>query len=118
MSEEFIHFLQDQFAPLGGFSPRRMFGGWGLFRDGRMFALVADDELFLKGDAETRGAFLQGGAAPFVYAKKDRQIEMSYFSVPAEILEDVEMLREWVDLAIAAAARASVSRKKPKTPRK
>ena len=57
MASEFQSFLEDLFAPVGGVRFRRMFGGLGIYRDGVMFALVADDVLHFKVDDSTRRAF-------------------------------------------------------------
>ncbi len=45
MSPDFRDYLLDQLAPMGGIEAKRMFGGGGLYRDGAMFGLVADDVL-------------------------------------------------------------------------
>ena len=50
MASTFQDHLAELFAPLGGVVFRRMFGGVGVFRDGLMFALVADDVLYMKAD--------------------------------------------------------------------
>ena len=52
--DPFHEFVIELFAPMGPVSVKRMFGGAGVFRDGLMFALIADDTLFLKTDAALR----------------------------------------------------------------
>jgi DNA transformation protein len=37
----------EQMADFGFVTARRMFGGAGIYRDGMMFALIADDVLYL-----------------------------------------------------------------------
>ena len=54
---EFVDYLLDLLKPLGGVSARRIFGGYGIFRDGLMFGLVADDQLFIKVDDVCRQDF-------------------------------------------------------------
>jgi DNA transformation protein and related proteins len=49
--------LEELFAPVGGVSIKRMFGGLGIFKGGLMFALVADDVLYFKADETTTPAF-------------------------------------------------------------
>ncbi|MFD0740475.1 TfoX/Sxy family protein [Lysobacter koreensis] len=66
MSDDFITYLQDLFAPLGELSARRMFGGYGLYLDAVMIGVVMDDGLYLKVDAATRAQFQAAGSAPFV----------------------------------------------------
>ena len=45
VSDEFLAFVLDLLDAWGGVTARKMFGGAGLYRDGVMFALVADDGL-------------------------------------------------------------------------
>lgn len=90
---------------------RRMFGGHGLFCDDVMFALIADDVLYLKVDAETQPDFRDAGAEPFVYEKAGKPVEMSYMTVPGEGEEDIDTLSTWAHMALAAAHRAKT--KKP-----
>lgn len=88
-----------------------MFGGAGLYRDEVMFGLVSDNEIFLKCDAELETRFREAGCHPFVYERKGKSIETSYWSIPPAALDDPDGLKRWAELALAAAAR-SVKRKK------
>ena len=45
-SEGFVEFLKDTMRGLGPVSVRRMFGGAGIYADGVMFGLIADDTLY------------------------------------------------------------------------
>jgi DNA transformation protein len=83
-----------------------MFGGAGIYRDGLMFALLAGEQLFLKCDELTKDRFSQAGCRSFVYEKNGKPVEMSYWSVPDEALDDREIMRVWADLALQAAERA------------
>lgn len=89
---------------------RRMFGGHGIFCDGVMFALIADETLYLKVDGDTKPRFAEAGALPFMYEKSGKQIEMSYMTVPDEAAEDVDELRDWAHLAMGAAHRAKAQK--------
>ena len=104
-SDYFDHLL-DCMQVLGPVTARRMFGGHGMFIDGLMFALVAEDTLYLKIDAKTRPAFEKEGLESFTFDRGGRLIEMSYMQAPPEILEDMEQMREWGNLAIEAALRS------------
>lgn len=83
-----------------------MFGGAGIYRDGLMFALVADGDGYLKCDEEGLGRFREAGCRPFIYEKDGKSVEMSYRSLPEEAADDPELLTFWVDLACQAALRA------------
>tara|TARA_A100001037_G_C14873985_1_gene510848 strand:- start:317 stop:715 length:399 start_codon:yes stop_codon:yes gene_type:complete len=89
----------------------RMFGDQGIFCDGVMFALIADEVLYLKIDDETKPAFLDASALPFVYGKNGKPVEISYMTVPDDGAEDVDELRPWAHMAIAAAHRANARKK-------
>ncbi len=109
---EFTDYLQEVFASFGSIRARRMFGGYGIYHDGVMFALVADDTLYLKADADTRDRFLTHGLDAFKYNKNGKTVTMSYYLAPEEILEDAELACEWAQQAYAVALRAKAAKKK------
>jgi DNA transformation protein len=103
----FLDYVVELFAPWSAVTVKRMFGGAGIYRDGRMVGLVADDQIYLKVNADTRGAFESAGSHPFVFESKNGQgTTMSYLSLPPEALDDSDTLREWADRAWSAAAAA------------
>ncbi|KPP97668.1 TfoX/Sxy family protein [Marinobacter sp. HL-58] len=106
---EFVENLNDVFCQFGPVSVRRMFGGYGVYHDGLMFGLVADDVLYLKVDGESVGRFIELGLEPFEYQKNDAMIKMSYYMAPESIFEDPEQAKEWAALAFDAALRARKS---------
>jgi len=77
-----------------------MFGGTGLYRDGKMFGLVFDDVAYLKVDKTTRGKYIQAGSGPFK-PFPDRPTMMSYFEIPPDILEHPEELIEWAQESLS-----------------
>ncbi len=105
--DEFTTYLLDALRPWGAVTTRRMFGAVGLFRAGAMFGFVTDDGLWLKVGAANREAFERAGGEQFVYASGRKSVAMSFWSCPAEALDDPATLREWVDGAwrVAKAAR-------------
>lgn len=103
---EFVENLNDVFCQFGPVSVRRMFGGFGVFHDGLMFGLVADDVLYLKVDEKSVGRFIDLGLEPFEYQKNGDKIKMSYYMAPESIFEDSEQAKKWAALAFDAALRA------------
>jgi DNA transformation protein len=91
-----------------------MFGGLGVFRQGLMFGLVADDILYLKGDAETAGRYEAEGCRQFVYESKGKPTAMSYWRLPDELYDDPEAFAAWAETAFAAALRSQKKSKKEK----
>ena len=67
-----------------------MFGGAGIFRDGLMFALIVDEVLYFKADAQTHDSHLKAeGLGPFTYATKNHpRTVMSYWRAPERCLDD------------------------------
>jgi DNA transformation protein len=114
---EFVDHVLELFKPAGPASARRMFGGHGLYVDGRMCALVMDGRLYLKADDATREAFAAAGCTPFVYTGQKQPIELGYWTVPEAALESAEDMAPWVARALAAAERKA-ARTKPKKARK
>jgi DNA transformation protein len=109
-SESFQEFLKDQLAGFGPVTIRRMFGGAGVYADSVMFALIADDTLYLKADDKTAPSFEAEGMEPFTYETKGRKpIAMSYWEIPPRLLEEPDELAEWA----RAAHRIACATKKP-----
>ena len=94
VSEEFIAYILDQLSGWGDVTARKMFGGVGLYRDGKMFSLIADDVVYLKVDDSNREAFVQAGSSAFK-PYQDKATTMSYFEVPPDVLEEPEELVRW-----------------------
>lgn len=105
VTPSFRSFVEDQLEQVVPVRCRAMFGGVGIWTGELFFALVADDVLYLKVDDETRGAYEKRGLAPFrPYGAGG--VEMSYREIPADLLEDPEALRPWVEDAVEVARRA------------
>jgi len=111
-ANEFVTHVLDLLEPLGPVSARRMFGGYGIYLDRLMFALVASDTLYLKVDDESRSEFEAAGLDPFRYTKKGKSYQMSYHTAPEDALEDAELLRDWARKAVDAAMRAARGERK------
>ncbi len=114
MGPGFRDYLLDQLKTLGPVEAKRMFGGGGLFRDGAMFGLIADDVLYLKADEQNQADFEDRGMGPFTYEKKGRKepVKLSYWECPPDVLEDPEELCQWAARAWEAARRSGTGKKK------
>ncbi len=101
-------------APLGAVRARRMFGGHGLYLDGLFIAILADETLYLKADAEEQAAFAAAGCQPFTYtARGDQRIVMAYWSAPEEAMDSPAGMAPWARRALASALRAAASKARP-----
>lgn len=102
---EFVDNLLEVFALFGPVRAKRMFGGYGIYHDDLMFALVVDDVLYLKADEKSVATFSRQGLRSFEYEKGNKTIKMSYYMAPEEIFDDPETARAWAALAFEAALR-------------
>lgn len=114
-SREYVAYLLETLAPLGRVRARRMFSGAGLFLDGLMFALVIDDQLWLKTDGRNRGDFTARDLPPFTYQRQGRTVALSYCRAPDETLDSAPELLAWARSAFAAALRSAHSSSSPGT---
>ncbi len=114
--------LFDTLSPhsgVAGIATKRMFGGISFSIDGKTFAIIAMDQLWLKVDGETRAAFEQARCEIFTYESAGKMRSMSYYTVPPDAMESAALMRPWAERAWSAALRASVAKAtKPKAPKK
>lgn len=114
--------VKDLLADVEGIFSRAMFGGYGLYKDGIIFGIIADDELYLKVDKTNKKRFEAFGSHPFEYEGKNyKKIAMSYWLVPEDVLEDKTLVEELVfqSAAINAVKKyGEYAKKKPARSRK
>jgi len=117
--------ILDMLQDFGGISARRMFSGYGLFRQGAMFGLISRDTLYLRVDDRNRPDFIAAGSRVFRYSRgPTREIEIrGYMECPPDILEDTEAMLHWAKAAASAAlaakpAKPKAKRRRPGKPRR
>jgi DNA transformation protein len=117
VSNDYRDFVLDQLAPAGRIAARAMFGGVGLYLDGLFFALIDDDTLYFKVNDTTRTRYEEAGSRHFCPFPDRPDQTMAYWQVPAEVLEDPELLCEWareaLGVALAKRARRTTRRRGP-----
>lgn len=102
VNEEFKDFVVDQLEQLGWVTVKKMFGGAGIYYEGLIFGLLADDVLYFKVDASNKPDYEQFGMEPF-RPFADKPTVMPYYEVPVEILENKERLFEWARKALSVS---------------
>ncbi|XXF79613.1 TfoX/Sxy family protein [Myxococcaceae bacterium GXIMD 01537] len=108
--DSFVEYQLELLEPLGAVRARGMFGGYGLYLGGRMFALIAEGRLYLKVDDMTRPAFQSAGCEPFVYTGAAKPVAMSYWTPPRDAEDDSLALLPWARRAVEAAQRAAAKK--------
>jgi DNA transformation protein len=105
-SPDFVTLALELVSGVGPVEARAMFGGHGLYARGVMFALLDDDELFLKTDDASRPRFVEAGCRSWVYVGRTHRLEStSYYRPPDEAHEDPDAMRSWAALALESALR-------------
>jgi len=102
----------NQVAPV---TARAMFGGYGLYIEGVMFALIAKQTVYFKVDEVNRGDFDAWHMSPFTYDGKGQPITMSYYEIPPSIWADLSALVQWVERAHAAGKRAKQGQRRSRS---
>ncbi|MGQ9368450.1 TfoX/Sxy family protein [Azospirillum sp. A39] len=106
---DFAVLVCDLLAPVAEIRLRRLFGGYGIYGDGVMFALISGDVLYLRTDDVNRPDFERAGLPPF-RPFPDKPMRMPYHRPPDSALEDGDEMLAWARPAFAAAVRAHAAR--------
>ncbi|HBW38461.1 MAG TPA: competence protein TfoX, partial [Desulfosporosinus sp.] len=102
VNEGFKDYVVDQLEQLGWVTVKKMFGGAGIYYEGIIFGLLADDVLYFKVDDSNRSDYEQIGMEPF-QPFADKPMVMPCYEVPVEILENKELLSDWARKALSAS---------------
>jgi len=85
--------LLEKLSQIGGITSKKMFGGYGIFHEAKMFGIVdAKGQSYLKADDSNRTDFEASGS--------DKHSRMPYYSIPGEVFDDPEALVEWARKSI------------------
>lgn len=103
---DFVTLVCDTLSCVGEIRAKRMFGGHGVYCGERMIAIIVDDRLYLKVDADSKSRFEADGLKPFQYKSRGKTITMSFHEAPADIFEDPATARVWAEMAQGAAQRS------------
>jgi len=103
VSDEYLQYVLEQLGGLGHIVPRRMFGAVGLYHDERFFGLISRDTLYLKANLDNRADYEARRMARFHPLPHKPQLSMTYYELPADVLEDQETCAIWARKSVAAA---------------
>lgn len=85
--------LMRKLEPIGGITAKKMFGGHGIFHEGKMFGIVDSKGYgYLKVNDLNKADFEEEGS--------QQHGKMPYFSIPASVLNDDENLIAWARKAL------------------
>jgi DNA transformation protein len=106
VTDRFRAFVLEQLAGVESVRARAMFGGVGLYADDVFFGILAADTLYLKVDDSNRSQYEGKGMTAF-QPYPGKPITMSYYQVPASVLEDGDELACWAQASVRVAARTA-----------
>src|SRR5438552_3162781 len=106
-TDEFFEYIKDLFVEIDGITYRRMFGGYGIYKNGLTFAIIFKGSLYCRVDELTRGNYEKLGSQTFVYeTKTGPRVLKSHLELPSAILEDPDELTIWIEKSYQAARKA------------
>ncbi|WCP68066.1 TfoX/Sxy family DNA transformation protein [Vibrio tubiashii] len=91
------------FEQLGHIKSRSMFGGFGIFADDTMFALVVNDKLHVRADAALAKQFKSQGLEPYIYKKRGFPVVTKYFALCDDWAADASKTLNIATVALKAA---------------
>jgi DNA transformation protein len=112
VTDDYLQYVLGQLAGLEHVAWRRMFGGIGVYCQDRFFAIITADTVYFKVNDANRADYASRGMSQFCpYPDKPTlsrhqapRVSMSYYEVPADVLEDPEECVTWARRSVAVAS--------------
>ena len=109
---EFVWLVLELLARVGEVRARPMFGGFGIYQRETILAIVVDDTLYFKTDADTSRKFSKLGLGPFTYVARGKAVAMRYHEAPSDVFESAEVMQSYALEALEVARRVARRKKK------
>ena len=100
----FLQHVMELLDPIDGVASRAMFGGYGIFHDGDMFALISGSTLYFKVNEENITQYEESGSSKFT--------PMPYYEVPEEVMENQNTFIEWAETSIDIGHKTAKKKKR------
>jgi len=100
----FMEYVMELLVSFDGISSRAMFGGYGIFHNNKMFALISGSQLYFKVNESTKTIYEKAGSHQFK--------PMPYYEVPVDVMENSDAFREWAEEAISIGDATPPKKKK------
>ena len=109
-NSEFVDYIIDLLSAYGTIRARRMFGGYGIYCNKIIFAIIINDELYFKAVGDLAKEYKNAGSFPFSYKLDNKTIALSYWQVPSEIIEEEDLLKTWFNKSLQLAIEKKLKR--------
>ena len=94
----YLRYVLDEFlAEVTGITSRAMFGGYGIYKDGLIVAVIINDQLYFKVGESNQADYEATGSQPFIYKVNGKEMKMGYWEVPGEIMENSQEVGVWLE---------------------
>lgn len=103
--QAFADHIVEMMSAFAQVEAKPMFGGHGIYRQGLMFALIADERLYFKVDDVSQPHFDAQGLGPFTFEMKGKQGRLRYHAAPEEAYDDPGQMATWARLGYESAVR-------------
>ncbi len=109
----YIEYVVDQLSSFGTVTVKGLFGGHGIYKAKTIVGIIVDNQFYLKSNKEHERDFTSLNSEPFVYhnKKSGKTIQMPYWKVPEEILENREKLAALTHTAYSISLSSQKSKK-------
>lgn len=108
----YAEYIIDLLSPFGEITAKFMFGGYGIYKNGIIIGIIAEDELYFKVDHSNKADYEKLGSQPFIFETKGKKSQMSYWKVPSEILENEEILADYLQASYNVSINSKIKTKK------
>jgi DNA transformation protein len=109
VDHDYLAWILEQLSGAGEISLRHMFGAVGLYRGDVFFAIISDGSLYFKVDDTNRPEYESRRMARFRPYRDRPELSMTYYEVPADVIEDPEECVAWALRSVAAAGNSKSS---------
>jgi DNA transformation protein len=111
---QYLAYILEQLETLGRLRSRRMFGGVGLYSGELFFGIIDDDTVFFKTDTSNSADYSARNMPRFMPFPERPEAVMAYHQVPADIIEDTELMVAWARKSVGVALSSHARKARPK----
>ena len=110
-NQETLEYILDLLHDEQGISYKRMFGGYALLKNELAVALILRSEVFMKVDESNIDDYKLASSKPFTYYKNGKEVSLSNWSIPGEVLEDKDVFVDWFFKSYQVAINKKIGEK-------
>lgn len=110
-NQETLEYILDLLHDEEGVSYKKMFGGYALLKNELAVALILRSEVFMKVDESNIDDYKLASSKPFTYYKNGKEVSLSNWSIPGEVLEDKDVFINWFFKSYQVAVNKKIGKK-------